>query len=132
MFQPLSSNYLDALKAEAKALPIEFMRLNDQEDELQKRGFKELTALTIIVPTKATLGYDTCQFAMVEKVNGTEPHTFDEFVTLLKAPTESGMVELSLNKPPYRIYMESTAAEAANDELRRAGILRLQRLTEQE
>ncbi|MBQ9095254.1 MAG: PDZ domain-containing protein [Akkermansia sp.] len=132
VFQPLSSNYLDALKAEAKALPIEFMRLNDQEDELQKRGFKELTALTIIVPTKATLGYDTCQFAMVEKVNGTEPHTFDEFVTLLKSPTESGMVELSLNKPPYRIYMESSAAEAANDELRRAGILRLQRLSEQE
>lgn len=132
VFQPLSSNYLEALKTEAKALPVEFMRLKDQEEELQKRGFKELTALTIIVPTKATLGYDTCQFAMVEKVNGTEPHSFDEFVTLLKAPTESGMVEISLNKPPYRIYMESAAAEAANDELRRAGILRLQRLSEQE
>ena len=132
VFQPLTSNYLEALKAEAKALPTEFMKLDAQEEELQKRGFRELTALTIVVPTKATLGYDSCNFAMVEKVNGTEPHSFEEFVSLLKSPTESGMVEIAINKPPYRIYMESAAAEAANDELRRAGIIKLQRLTEQD
>lgn len=132
VFQPLTSNYLEALKAEAKALPTEFMKLNKQEEELQKRGFRELTALTIVVPTKATLGYDSCNFAMVEKVNGAEPHSFEEFVSLLKAPTESGMVEISINKAPYRIYMESAAAEAANDELRRAGIIKLQRLAEQD
>jgi hypothetical protein len=78
------------------------------------------------------MGYDSCNFAMVEKVNGAEPHSFEEFVSLLKAPTESGMVEIDINKPPYRIYMESAAAEAANDELRRAGIIKLQRLTEQD
>jgi S1-C subfamily serine protease len=132
VFQPLTNNYLEALKAEAKALPTEFMQLRDQEDELRKRGFRELTALTLVVPTKATLGYDTCTFCLVEKVNGQEPHTFEEFVSLLTSPTESGMVELSINKSPYRIYMESAAAEAANDELRRAGIIRLQRLTSQE
>jgi len=132
VFQPLTTNYLDALKTEAKALPIEFMKLEDREEELQQRGFRELTALTIVVPTKATMGYDSCNFAMVEKVNGAEPHSFEEFVSLLKAPTESGMVEIDINKPPYRIYMESAAAEAANDELRRAGIIKLQRLTEQD
>lgn len=132
VFQPLTTNYLDALRAEAKALPTEFVKIKAQEEELQQRGFKELTALTIVVPTKATLGYDTCNFAMVEKVNGTEPHSFEDFVTLLKTPTESGRVEISINKPPYRIYMESSAAEAANDELRRAGIVRLQRLSDKE
>lgn len=132
VFQPLTTNYLEALKTEAKALPIEFMKLEDREEELQQRGFRELTALTIVVPTKATMGYDSCNFAMVEKVNGAEPHSFEEFVSLLKAPTESGMVEIDINKPPYRIYMESAAAEAANDELRRAGIIKLQRLTEQD
>ncbi|MBE6420485.1 MAG: PDZ domain-containing protein [Akkermansiaceae bacterium] len=132
VFQPLTTNYMNALQQEAKALPIEFMKLSDQEEELQKRGFKELTVLTLVVPTKATLGYDGCDFALVEKVNGKEPHSFQEFVALLQAPTESGMVEISINKPPYRFYMESAAAEQANSELRRAGIINLQRLSEKE
>lgn len=132
VFQPLTTNYLEALRAEAKALPTEFVRIQKQEEELQKRGFKELTALTIVVPTKATLGYDTCNFAMVEKVNGQEPHSFEEFVAMLTKPTESGLVEISINKPPYRIYMDHAAAAAANDELRRAGIVRLQRLSASE
>lgn len=132
VFQPLTSDYMAAVQAEFKALPIEYMRLEEQEEELKKRGFQELTALSIVVPTKATLGYDTCSFTIVEKVNGVEPHSFEEFVTLLQTPTASGMVELSINKPPYRIYMDASAAESANDELRRAGIIKLQRLSEAE
>lgn len=132
VFQPLTSNYLEALRAEAKALPTEFVKIQAEAEELQKRGMKELTALTIVVPTKATLGYDTCNFAVVEKVNGAEPLSFEEFVTMLTKPTESGLVEISINKPPYRIYMDHAAAAAANDELRRAGIVRLQRLSDTE
>ena len=128
VFQPLTSNYLSALKAEAKgALPTEFLELDGRTEELRSRGFRELTALTLVVPTTATLGYDSCNFALVEKVNGVEPHSFDDFVKLLDAPTESGMVELSINKEPYVIYMEQQAAAAANDELRRSGIIRLRR-----
>lgn len=128
VFQPLTSNYLNALKAEAKgALPTEFLELDGRTEELRARGFSELTALTLVVPTTATLGYDSCSFALVEKVNGVEPHNFDEFVKLLDAPTESGIVELSINKAPYVIYMEQQAAAAANDELRRSGIIRLRR-----
>lgn len=129
VFQPLTTNYLEALKTEAKALPIEFLKLEDEEAALQERGYRELTALTLVVPTKATLGYDSCNFCVVEKVNGREVHTFDEFVACLNEPTESGMVELSINKAPYRIYMERSAAEAANAEMKRAGILKLSRLT---
>lgn len=128
VFQPLTTNYMNALKAEAKgALPTEFLELDGRTEELRARGFRELTALTLVVPTTATLGYDSCNFALVEKVNGVEPHSFDDFVKLLDAPTESGMVELTINKEPYVIYMEQKAAAAANDELRRSGIIRLRR-----
>ena len=115
-----------ALRTE-RALPTEFLELDGRTEELRSRGFRELTALTLVVPTTATLGYDSCNFALVEKVNGVEPHSFDDFVKLLDAPTESGMVELTINKEPYVIYMEQKAAAAANDELRRSGIIRLRR-----
>lgn len=128
VFQPLTTNYQNAMKAETKgAMPTEFLELEGRTDELRERGFRELTVLTRVVPTKATLGYDSCQFCLVEKVNGKEPHDFAEFIKLLDAPTESGMVELTINKAPYVIYMEHQAAEAANDELRRGGIINLRR-----
>lgn len=132
VFQPLTSDYVSAVQAEFKSLPIEYMRLESQEEELKKCGYNELTALSIVLPTKATLGYDTCSFSIVEKVNGVAPHNFAEFVKLLQQPTASGMVELSINKPPYRIYMDAAAAGLANDDLRRAGIIKLQHLAEDE
>ena len=132
VFQPLSTDYLEAVKAQTKGvLPSTLMSLQDREDALRESGYRELTVLSMVLPTKATLGYDNCGLCLVEKVNGKEAHSFAEFVELLRTPTESGMVELSINKAPYKLYMEAAAAEAAGAELKRSGIIQLERLTEQ-
>lgn len=132
VFQPLSTDYLEAVKAQTKGvLPSNLMSLQDREEALRESGYRELTVLSMVLPTKATLGYDNCGLCLVEKVNGKEVHSFAEFVELLRTPTESGMVELSIDKAPYRLYMEAAAAEAAGAELKRSGIIQSERLTEQ-
>ncbi|MBQ5840746.1 MAG: hypothetical protein IIW40_02190, partial [Clostridia bacterium] len=62
------------------------------------------------------------------KVNGKTPRDFKEFVQLLDEPTPTGLVEFTLNKPPYRIYMEHGSAAAVNDNLRRNAIPHLRRV----
>ena len=128
VFQPLTATYLQALKGQARgSLPGEFMEIENREDELHQRGYTELTALTVVIPTPATLGYDTMGFCVVEKVNGEEVHNFSEFAEQLDKATPSGSVELTLNKPPYNIYLDRAAAEAANDSLRRSSVPVLRR-----
>jgi len=123
VFQPLTETYLQTLKTQARgSLPVEFLELENRETELRERGYTELTALTLIIPTPATLGYDAMGFCLVEKVNGKEVHNFREFAAALDEPTANGIVEFSLNKPPYNVYMDRAAAEATNDSLRRSSV----------
>lgn len=129
VFQPLTSTYLDTLKGHARnSLPVEFLELEDRQRELSSRGYEELSALTLVLPTPATLGYDALGFCLVEKVNGKEVHSFSELARLLDEPTPDGIVELTLNKPPYTIYMERSTAEACNDALRRHSIPHLRQM----
>lgn len=129
VFQPLTSTYLDTLKEGANnTLPVEFLELENRKKELSAKGYKELTALTLVLPTPATLGYDAQGFCLVEKVNGKEVHSFEEFARELDEPTADGLVGLTLNKAPYTLYLDRATAEACNDILRRQSIPHLRHL----
>ncbi len=125
LFQPLTSTYLQALRATAKGLPLPFLEIDRREKELREKGYKELVALTLVIPTPATLGYDSLGFCLVEAVNGEPVYSFSEFARKLDAPTPDGIVELQLNKPPYRIYLDRQTVEKSNDIIRRSAIPRL-------
>lgn len=128
VFQPLTGTYMQALKAQARgSLPVQFLEIDERSCELRRQGVRELTALTLVIPTPATLGYENVNFCVVEKVNGKTPRDFSEFIQLLDEPTTTGIVELTVNKPPYNIYMDSTTAAAVNDSLRRSAIPNLRR-----
>lgn len=129
VFQPLTETYCQALKAQARGtLPVEFLELEEREEELRGKGYNELTAITLVIPTPSTLGYDALNFCVVEQINGKHPRDFAEFARLLDEPTPDGSVEFIINKPPYRIYMNRNSAEATNDALRRGPITGLRRL----
>ena len=132
LFQPLTATYLDALEENAGTLPLPFMRMKTQTEELVAAGVKEPVALTFVIPTPATLSYDSLGFCLVERVNGKEVHTFAEFAELLDAPTEDGIVELALNRPPYKIYLDRQVVEATNDIIRRRSIHRLRQMNDAE
>ncbi len=128
VFQPLTATYMQALKGQARgSLPVQFLEIDNRSSELRQQGIRELTALTLVIPTPATLGYETVNFCVVEKINGKTPKDFAEFIQLLDEPTETGIVEFTVNKPPYNIYMDTAAAAAVNDSLRRGAVPNLRR-----
>lgn len=133
VFQPLTETYLQTLQQQAKnSLPVEFLELENRKEELQEKGYRELVALTLVIPTPATLGYDTLGFCVLEKINGKEVHSLEECANLLDEPTPDGIVELTLNKAPYTIYLDRATAESSNDTLRRYSIPHLRRLLTEE
>ncbi len=129
VFQPLTNTYMQALKGQARGtLPVEFMEIENREEELHKAGYTELTALTQVIPTPATLGYEAVNFCVVEKVNGQTVQNFKDFAAKLDAATPNGIVEITINKAPYHIYLDRAAAEAANENLSRSSVPVLRRI----
>lgn len=126
LFQPLTETYLNAVRSRNNGnLPMEIQRLTETEKEVRERGYNEPVALTMVIPTPATMGYDNCRFCMVEAVNGKPARDFTEFLRLLDEPTPDGLVHFTLNKAPFNIYLDRAAAEAANEQIRARSIPKL-------
>lgn len=123
LFQPLTQTYLNALRSSSHGeMPLPFLRLQQQEKELAEQGIREVVALTLIIPTPATLGYEESRFSIVKAVNGKPIHDFAEFEQLLDEPTEDNITSISLDRAPYTLHLDRSAAETANDLIRRRGI----------
>ncbi|MFI3244427.1 MAG: PDZ domain-containing protein, partial [Akkermansia sp.] len=129
LFQPLSTNYLDALKAAANGtLPEEFLTLKARSQELIDKGYQELSALSLVIPSPAVLGYESLAYCLVEQVNGKAVTSFDQLAQLLDEPTSNGITSISINKPPYTIYLKQADAQQSNDLIRRKAIPQLRQL----
>lgn len=129
LFQPLTENYLDELRGEGNGgLPLPFLKVKEKVKEIIKEGRREVVALTLVIPTPATLGYDSLGFCTVEKVNDKAVQSFARLAELLDEPTPDGITKISINHPPYEIYLDRKSVDAANDVLRRRSIHQLRRM----
>lgn len=123
LFQPLTQTYFNALRSSSHGeLPLSFLRLQQQDKELTEQGIREVVALTLIIPTPATLGYEESRFSVVKAVNGKPVHDFAEFEQLLDEPTEDNITSVTIDRAPYTLHIDRSAAESANDLIRRRGI----------
>ncbi len=126
LFQPLTQDFLATFSSRSKGnIPVQLLELATREQELLDKGVTELVLLTQVIPTPATLSYESINFCNVETVNGKPVLNFAEFVRLLDEPTADGLVTFGLNKAPYTIYVDRRVAEAANSMIRRNAIQQL-------
>ena len=126
LFQPVTKNFLEAIRERAQnALPLPLAKISAQEADYRKAGVQELIAISAVIPTHATQGYDNARFCLVTKVNGKPVTDFASFAKMLDEPTPNGLVRISLNKAPYDIYLSHAAVQAGNDTIRRQAIPRL-------
>ncbi len=114
LFLPLTNNYLSALKKRASNLPLSFLRAKEHLEDMIKAGQQDLVALTIVIPTPATLGYESLGFCIVEAVNDTPVTSFAQFAELLDTETPDGITELSISHAPYKIYLDRKTVEKSN------------------
>lgn len=126
LFQPLTSTLLSEIRNRNNGLlPLELNMLEQNQDTLRAEGYKEPVALTFVLPTIATQGYDELRFSHLKAVNGKPVNSFAELPNLLDAATESGLIRLDFNKPPYTVYVDRSAVDAVNTHLQQQSIPRL-------
>jgi len=131
LFQVVTKDYLHGLSRVSRGrLPLEILQIRNENKHagFLKKGYKELSTIGIILPTSASLGYESIRFCHVEKVNDKIVSDFNELARLLDEPTADGLVKISINKPPFTIYLDRQEAARSNDGIRRRGIPRLRQL----
>ena len=121
VFQPITRDLHDKVMRVAGA-PLPFLRLVKEEQKLREAGVTEPVAITMIVPTPATLSYESLQCNIVREVNGKPVRNFAEFKALLDEPTESDIVSFTISSAPYTIYMSRKLAAVADEAIRRSAI----------
>lgn len=121
VFQPITRDLYDEVMRVAGA-PLSFLRLVKEEQKLREAGVTEPVAITMIVPTPATLSYESLQCNIVREVNGKPVRNFAEFKALLDEPTESDIVSFTISSAPYTIYMSRKLAAVADEAIRRSAI----------
>ncbi|MBR4108229.1 MAG: hypothetical protein IKK45_06055 [Akkermansia sp.] len=132
LFQPITANYLSEMRQKTQdSLPLAYQELDSREAELRERGYTELTALALVIPTAATRGYEDVQHCVVEAVNGKPALNFSSFAALITEQAPSGRVRLDINKPPYTIYLDQDTIQTSNELLKRTSFPKLFHLPSQ-
>ena len=126
LFQPLTSTLMAELRSRSNdLLPLELQMLEQEQEALRAAGNTELVGLTFVLPTAATQGYEELRFSQLVAVNGKPVRSFAELPALLDEATENGIIALEFNKEPYKVYLDRSAVDAANEQLQQQAIPRL-------
>lgn len=131
LLQPVTKNYLDAFqKRTGSRLPYEYLVIEKNKDRYRREGRREVVALSRVIPTPATLGYERMFPCVVDAINGTPVRSLEQAAGLLDHATPDNIVTISVNKPPYTLVLDRSAVEASNRYLQRRSLPELRHLRE--
>lgn len=131
LLQPVTKNYLDAFqKRTGSRLPYEYLMIEKNKERFRKEGRREVVALSRVIPTPATLGYERMFPCVVEAINNTPVRSLEEAAALLDRATPDNLVTITVNKPPYTLVLDRSAVEASNRYLQRRSLPELRYLGE--
>lgn len=128
-FQELTEDYMNEVNSRNdNRTPYEFLNAMDRKDELAKKGYRRLIAISQIIPTPASLGYERSGFCLIETANGKPVTDLETLASIIDAPSPNGILTLTTNKPPYSIYIDQEQAKQINAYIQQRAIPVLRKL----
>ncbi len=131
LLQPVTKNYLDAFQQKTRGrMPYEYLMIEKNKRRYQDEGRKEIVALSRVIPTPATLGYERVAPCIVDAINGVPVHSLEEAADLLDRATPDKIVTISINKAPFTLALDRSAVEASNRYLQTRSLPELRHVKE--
>ncbi|MEO1857794.1 MAG: PDZ domain-containing protein [Rubritalea sp.] len=130
VFQELTKSYLRAFGDDwTMRAPLNLLdALNHPED--YEKGRKRLVFISAVIPTPATLGYESLNSVIIEEVNGQAIEDLPSLIAAFKAVPENGIHSLKLDGQPETIYLDASAADTVDHSLLTRGLPSLSRESE--
>jgi S1-C subfamily serine protease len=127
VFQDLSKAYLEAFGKEWESrAPLPLLdALRNPED--YEKGRKRLVFLSRVIPTPATIGYESVSGVIVTEVNGHAIADIPSLVEAFQHPAD-GIHTIRIEDVPYVLYLDADASNFVDSKLLESGLPALQRL----
>jgi S1-C subfamily serine protease len=130
VFQELSKSYLQAFGENwATRAPLNLLDAHNHPEDYEK-GRKRLVFISAVIPTPATLGYESLNSVIVEQVNGQEIQDLPSLIAAFKTTPENGIHTLKLDGQPETIYLDSKVSDTVDQSLLARGLPYLSRDTQ--
>ncbi|MDB6148096.1 MAG: hypothetical protein JWO45_1760 [Spartobacteria bacterium] len=129
IFVELSRQYLKEWGGNwQKEAPPRFVYFDRFQSELFPEGNRRIVALSQVLPSTATIGYDDLAFLTVTKVNGKEVKSLADLAEAVKQPLD-GFIKIETEEDPKQIELEAAQVTTEEPSLQQNyGITSLQRV----
>ena len=127
VFQELSRPYLKAFgKDWAKRAPLNLLDIlsnpSDYDDQRRK-----VVVLTRVVPTEATIGYDSLSNHVIESINGKIIAGIPEAIAAFEKVPENGLHKIVTDTKPFELFLDENLADRVDQQFLQSGLPGLSR-----
>lgn len=129
IFQELTLPLLEAFGQEwAARAPLNLLEVY-QEPERFQNGNRRIVVLSGVIPTPATVGYESLRNLIVRKANGEAVRDIQSLAAAFAA-NDQPRHSIQFDQDDFTIHLDEALAASVDAELRQRGISKLQRLSD--
>ncbi|MEI6655468.1 MAG: PDZ domain-containing protein [Verrucomicrobiota bacterium] len=126
IFQELSLPMLQAFGEDWKSrAPLKLLDAYENPEKYQERA-ERIVFLSGVIPTPATVGYDTLRNLVVRKVNGKEIRDMKSLLAAFKS-TLNELHSIEFDEENFTVYLDETVSSSVDSQLLKRGIPQLSR-----
>ncbi|MFT5882923.1 MAG: S1-C subfamily serine protease [Crocinitomicaceae bacterium] len=130
VFQELTKSYLRAFGEDwVSRAPLNLLDAINHPEDYQE-GRKRLVFISAVIPTPATLGYESLNSVIVEQVNGQKIGDLPALIAAFKNVPENGIHTLKIDGQPDTIHLDASSSDTEDQSLLARGLPSLSRETE--
>lgn len=130
IFQELTRPLLESFGNEWQLrAPLKLLDVFENPQKYESRA-RRIVFLSNVIPTPATVGYESLQSLVVTKVNGREIKDMKSLVEAFDQAPASGLHSIEFDEEKFSVYLDEALSSAVDGQLLQRGLPRLSRTEE--
>ncbi|WP_035603154.1 PDZ domain-containing protein [Haloferula sp. BvORR071] len=127
LFQELTRPYLETYGENWQAqAPLGLLDVYENPQKYESRG-RRIVVLTGVIPTPATVGYETLRDIIVTKVNGKDIKDMKSLIEAFRAPNGDGMHRIELDDEKFSLSLDENTSDMVDEQFVKRGLSPLSR-----
>jgi S1-C subfamily serine protease len=130
IFQELTRPLMEAFGGEWESrAPLNLLDVLENPEKYESRG-RRIVFLSNVIPTPATVGYESLQSLIVTQVNGRDIRDMKSLIEAFDAVPADGLHAIQFDDQEFLIHLDEAVSTAVDEQLLQRGLPRLSRAGE--
>ncbi|MEK7954287.1 S1C family serine protease [Luteolibacter soli] len=127
IFQELTKPVLESFGNEWQSrAPLNLLDVYENPEKYESRC-RRVVFLSNVIPTPATVGYESLQSMIVTKVNGKDIKDMKTLIEAFKTPAADGLHSIEFDEEKFHVYLDESISDTVDKQLLQRGLPKLSR-----